>query len=149
MVRHRTAEANVLQSHVLQGEQRAQSFVETSGMAAQFVVFLAQSFDGDADAYVRELFRQSHYAVLEPSRSGNHDTRRMLVTLRHDFLQVFPNKRFASRQVDELQLRQRLQVLRLDFLLSVCRVFPDVTHLATHRTAIRQNDTCVRWTRDV
>ena len=61
--------------------------------------------------------------------------------------QIFAYERLAARKVYELQLRQRLKVCRLDLLLPVGRVLPDVAHLATHRTTVRQNDACVSRTR--
>ena len=72
----------------------------------------------------------------------------MAVTFLHNLFQIFAYERLAARKVYELQLRQRLKVCRLDFLLPVGRVLPDVAHLATHRTTVRQNNACVSRTRN-
>ena len=118
-------------------------------MATQLIVLLTQSLNGNTDTNIRKLLCQCDNPILKPARSGDYNSRGMLVTLLNYLGQVFADERLSARKVDELQLRQRLQVFRLYLLLPVCRVLPDVAHLAAHRAAIRQNDACVGWTRNV
>ena len=108
MVRYRTSKTDILQPHVFQGKQGAQPLIKTARMTSQFVILLAQPLNRDTDADIRELLGKSHYTVFKPSRCRDNDTRRMFVTLFHDLIEVFTDKRLASSQVDELQLWQRL-----------------------------------------
>ena len=149
MVGHGAAETDVLQAHVLERQQRPEPLVEPAGMAAQLVVLLAQALDGDADTDIREFLSKRDHPVLKPAGSGNHDARSMPVALLHNLFQIFTDERLATRKVDEFQLRQRPEVFCLDLLLLVRGILPDIAHLATHRTAIRQNDARVGRTRNV
>ena len=148
VVAHRTAKADVLQSHVLQRQQRAQALVEAACMSAQLIVLLAKSLNRDTDAYVWELLGKSDHTVFEPTRCGDDDTVGVLIALLHNIRQVFTYEGLATCQVNELQVGQALQVFCLQLLLTVCRVLPNVAHHAPHRAAVRQNNTCVSRTRN-
>lgn len=134
---------------MFQRKQCPQALVESSCMATQFVVFLTQSLNGNTDTNIRKLLCQCYNPIFKPARGGDYNSWGMLVALLNYLGQVFADEWLSARKVDELQLRQRLEVFRLYLLLPVCRVLPDVAHLAAHRAAIRQDDACVGWTRNV
>ena len=148
MVRHRATETDVLQTHVLERKQCPQALVKAARTASELVVLLAEPLDGDSDTDVRELPGQSDYPVLEPAGGGNHDPGSMPEAFLDNFFKVLTDKRLASGEINELQLRKRLKIRSLDLLLLVGRILPDIAHLATHRTTIRQNNACVRRTRN-
>ena len=148
IVRHRAAETDILQSHFLQCQQCAKSLVETSRMTAQFVVLATQPLDGNADADIWKLFGQRHHTILKPSAGRNDNTVGMPVAFLHNLRQILADERFATRQVDKLQLRQCSQITRFYLFAFVGGIKPDVAHLALHGTTISQDDTCVRRSRN-
>ena len=133
------AETYILYAHAAQFEQRAQTLVETSAAPAQFVVLARKSLDADAETELRIFACECDDAVGEIAACGEY----YAVGLgQQDFdyiLYVFAHKRFATRNVYALHARQLVQQFGLELLLSFCRVVPNVSHLATHRTTVGNN----------
>ena len=148
IVRHRAAETDILQPHFLQCQQCAKSLVETSRMTAQFVVLATQPLDGNADADIWKLLCQRHHTILKPSARRNDNTVGMPVAFLHNLRQILADERFATRQVDKLQLRQCSQITRFYLFAFVGGIKPDVAHLALHGTTISQDNTCIRRSRN-
>ena len=140
VIRHRTAEAYVFQTHLFEGEQRAQTAVKASFAASELVVLAAETFYGDTDAYVGKPFGQLYDTVFKIARGGYDYTVGMSVAFLYNLGEVFAYERLSAREIDEFEARERTQILGFDFFVLVGRILPYIAHLTPHGASVCKYD---------
>ena len=131
---------DILHAHFTQLLQCAVTTLVAVLQAADFIVGLLQTFDGNTDTDLWELLAQVNDTICEEAVGGNNDTVRFLVQLPHNILQVSTDKRLATSDVGEVHLRQLLDGFDADFLFRLGRCFITVTHRATSVAAVSNDD---------
>ena len=134
------AKTDILHTHLTQFFQRAVTTLVAVLQAADFIVGLLQTFDGNTDTDLRELLAQINNTVCEEAVSRNNDTVGLLVQLTHDILQVSADERLTTGNVGEIHLRQLLDGLDADFLFRLGRCFIAVAHRTTSVATISDDD---------
>lgn len=139
-VAERLAKADILHAHLVQGLERLHAAFKAIVASTQEVVRAFKAFDTHADTDIWEAFGKFDDAVHPPTTRTNHDARGLSVKDFDNVFQVQADKRFAAGHVRKFELRQDLQILRLDFLAFLGRIFPDIAHLAAHLATVSSND---------
>ena len=144
-VLHRHAEAHVGVLELDELLERGVTAVVAVLQAADLVVSLLQSLDGDADADVRELLAQVDNAVGEEPVGGNHDAVGLLVELTNDVLEILADEGLAAGDVGEVHLGELLDGLDGELLLRAARRLVAVAHGAARVAAVGDDDGTVEF----
>lgn len=144
-VLHRHAEAHVGVFELDELLERGVAAVVSVIQAADLVVGLLQTLDGDADADVGELLAQINDAVGEEAVGGDDDTVGLLVELAHDVLEVLTDERLAAGDVGEVHLRELLDGLDGELLLRAAGRLVAVAHGAARVAAVCDDDGTVEF----
>ena len=141
--RHAEAHVGVLELDELL--ERGVAAVIAVLQAADLVVGLLQTLDGDADADVGELLAQVDDTVGEEAVGGDHDAVGLLVELAHDVLEVLADEGLAAGDVGEVHLGELLDGLDGQFLLWAAGSLVAVAHGAASVTAVGDDDGTVEF----
>lgn len=144
-VLHRHAEAHVGVLELDELLERGVAAVVAVLQAADLVVGLLQSLDGDADADVGELLAQVDDAVGEEAVGGNHDAVGLLVELANDVLEVLADEGLAAGDVGEVHLGELLDGLDRELLLRAAGRLVAVAHGAARVAAVGDDDGTVEF----
>lgn len=144
-VLHRHAEAHVGVFELDELLERGVAAVVSVIQAADLVVGLLQTLDGDADADVGELLAQINDAVGEEAVGGDDDAVGLLVELAHDVLEVLTDERLAAGDVGEVHLRELLDGLDGELLLRAAGRLVAVAHGAARVAAVCDDDGTVEF----
>ena len=146
VVRNSDTKANVLNTHATEFKQCAQAFVKSSRTPSKFIVLARKAFCGYTNTqfrFVLILLKKFDDTVAKiTARSENHTFTFCEQNL-HDILNIFAYKRLTTSNVNVMEFREFLQEFWFEFLTHLCRVIPNVTHLAPHGATIRCNNCCI------
>lgn len=120
----------------MKASESGHATAETSFASAHGVVCALHPFQRYAYTYAGELPGQVDDTVGKPSGGGDDNAWCMTVAFLHNLGQIFPHKWLAPGDVDEFQTGKGAEVGGLDLTRCVGGISPDITHVATHRTAI-------------
>lgn len=145
LVLYRHAKADVLHAHLAEGFQRLIAALVTILQAANLVVGLLQTLDGDADANLWELLAQVHNAIGKKAVGRDHDTITLFIQLPYNIFQVSADKRLAAGNVGKIHPGQFLDRLNADFFLRLGGSLVPVAHRTACIAAIGHNNSTIQF----
>ena len=113
--------------------------------AADLIIGLLQTLNGDPDADIGKLFAKIHDPVRKETVGRDNDPLRLLVQLPDNVLQIRTDKGLTAGDIGKIHFRQLADGLNGDFLLWLGGGSIAVTHGATRVASVRHDDRTVQF----